>query len=175
MASKSAGLMPFSTSRSSSQSAARRAKTALSLGTGRIQIEKYCCRRGIVGNGEGAHPFLDEIFDVGVIAVVQPALAAKVLHQLAVERAMLAKVRVGHGKGVEVVVASSQIDRETDRDGRGFGRLGDDRDIQSARGSGRLELRREEALRGEGSQASTRRRRAEPKSPAMPRVSASRV
>ena len=109
----------------------------MSAGPGRIQIEKYCLAPGIVRDREGAHPLLDEVLDVGVIAVIQPALAAQVLHQLAVERPVLAEVRVGDGQGVEVVVAAGHVDREADRDGRRVGRLLDDRHLQPLGHAGR--------------------------------------
>ena len=101
--------MPSRISLSVSYSAARSANRLFCGGTGRSQISKCCCAARDVGQRERRPAVLDEVLDVRVVAVVQAALAAQVVHQHAVERAVLAQVRARDGQRVEVGVLARVI------------------------------------------------------------------
>ena len=82
-----------------------------------------------VGDRQARPAVLDEILDVRVVPVVQAPLAPHLVHQQAVERAVLAEVRIGHHQRVEIVAGTGQVDGESDGDGRGDGVLVDQQQL----------------------------------------------
>ncbi len=97
-----------------------------------------------VGEREGGPAVLDEVLDVGVVAVVEAALAAQVVHQHAVEGAVLAEVRARDGERIEVGVLAGDVERVADRDGVRARVLLDDQQLVGLvdRGGGQLGQRR---------------------------------